>query len=153
MIWAAFGWHGATPVAFCTSRMNSTEYIRILEDYLIPTADVLWGDGPDDWIFQQDNASIHKSAETTKWFEEQDIKVPIWPACSPDLNPIENLWSTLSFKVYDEGRRQFNSVQELQTAIEVEWNKLTHKDFKKLIISMLDRVQKVKKAPGKRTGY
>lgn len=35
-----------------------------------------------------------------EFFEEQDVKLFSWPARSPDLNPIENVWALLARKVY-----------------------------------------------------
>ena len=43
-------------------------------------------------------------------------KLILWPPSSPDLNPIENLWSILKQKIY-EGGRQFASKQQLWEAI------------------------------------
>jgi hypothetical protein len=44
--------------------------------------------------FQQDNASIYASKSANKRFQEQNITLLPWPALSPDLNPIENLWAS-----------------------------------------------------------
>ena len=48
-----------------------------------------------DVTFQQDNAPVHISKIIGNLSREKEWKVLEWPAYSLDLNPIENLWSSL----------------------------------------------------------
>ena len=54
-------------------------------------------------IFQQDNAAIHNASITKKYLFEQKIRLLDHPTCSPDLNPMENLWGLIVAKVYEGG--------------------------------------------------
>ena len=67
-------------------------------------------------IFQQDNATPHVSTVTLNWFAEKNIVTMKFPPCSPDLNPIENLWAELSRMIYS-ANRSFTSREELMGAI------------------------------------
>ena len=49
-----------------------------------------------------------------------------WPAYSPDLNTIENLWSYMVRNIYANGRA-YNNVQELRNAIQECWENVPKK--------------------------
>ena len=50
----------------------------------------------------------------------QNIKIIDWPAHSPDLNPIVNVWGLLAWRVYANGR-VFSTIDELKSSILIEW--------------------------------
>ena len=59
-----------------------------------------------------------------------------WPPQSPDLNPIENLWSILDRKVMD---RRVNTTQQLFQALENAWQDLPVGLLRDLVDSMPTR--------------
>lgn len=136
MVWGAFCSSGVLRLAFTTCRMKSEDYQKILQDHLIP---FLRQHRTQEFTFMQDNASVHASRSTIQWLESKNIPLLNWPACSPDLNPIENVWGILVRQIYRDGR-QFNNVEELRNAIEMAWNNLDPGIMKNLVESIPNRI-------------
>ncbi len=86
MVWAAMSSAGVGPLCFLKS---TAIYQEILEHFMLPSADKLYGDA--DFIFQQDLAPAHTAKGTKSWFSDHGVTVLNWSANSLDLNPIENL--------------------------------------------------------------
>ena len=70
------------------------------------------------------------------------MKVLKWPAHSPDLNPIANVWGLLAGEVYSNGKQYF-SVQELKNALIKAWKELDENSLKPLLDSLKNRVHEL----------
>nr|CCA17023.1 PREDICTED: similar to predicted protein putative [Albugo laibachii Nc14] len=103
-------------------------------------------------IFQHDNAAPHAAHHTRTWLKDQGFDVMTWRACSPDLNPIENVLGYMSCHVY-ANERQFHSIQEFKNAIQQVWDQIPASYLLTLVSSMPKRVQMVKEANGKHIPY
>lgn len=129
--------------------MNSAKYQEVLESNLLP---FIQENSSNDLIYQQDNASIHVSSSTRQWFSSNNIPLLDWPAVSPDLNPIENVWGLVVRHVYADNR-QFSSNTELKVAIVRAWESLDKKIIRKLYDSMQNRIFEVINLNGAITKY
>ncbi len=78
MIWAAMSSAGVGPLCFLKSTVNAAIYQEILEHFMLPAADKLYGDA--DFIFQQDLAPAHTAKGTKSWFNDHGVTVLDWPA-------------------------------------------------------------------------
>ena len=84
-----FSSSGKLKLQLISGRQKSAYYVKMLNDLsLAQEGHHLCGE---EWIFQQDNAAIHNASITKKYLLEQRIRLLDHPACSPDINPIENL--------------------------------------------------------------
>lgn len=144
MVWGAFAKSGTLELCFTSSRMNSTEYVGVLEKSLLP---FLQDNREKPYVFMHDNAAIHKSRQTKSFLQSCSVEVLDWPACSPDLNPIENIWGILARRVYSE-TKQYESVDHLKQAILREWSRLEPDILINLINSMKQRLFNVGRANG-----
>ena len=135
MVWAAISSCGSE--LFLEGKQNLLKYVETLNQYLFPLCDKF---GDDAVIFQHDNAPLNTSRLTKTFLQERNLKVLKWPARSPGLNPIENVWGLIAGEVYSNGKQYF-SVQELKDALNKAWKKLDEKSLKPFLVSLKNRVQ------------
>lgn len=146
-VWGAIGYNGLSKLAFVEGTMNSMKYINTLHGALLPVVDDMAVGEP---YFQQDNSSVHNSHLTATWLTRNLDWIDDWPAHSPDLNIIENLWGFLSSRVY-ANFRQYRTTEELKKAILQAWNAITLDYIHALYDSLPERIKNVIKARGKFT--
>lgn len=96
--------------------LDARHYQTILGLNLVSSAHPFWPTGH--WWFQQDNWTVHTAGTSRDWLHNHGIDLIDWPAWSPDLNPIEELWNDLKRRVYG---RQPNSMEQLERYITEEW--------------------------------
>ena len=53
-------------------------------------------------MFQNDSAPCHKAKKVMDYKKKIKIMVLDWPDNSPDLHPIENLWSIIKLRLRSE---------------------------------------------------
>jgi len=85
--------------------------------------------GEKGYIWEEDNAPPHSPSK--REFASK-MKMLDWPAKSPDLSPIEQIWHYLKTKIRG---RNFSNADELFTALSDEWDKIPDQ----LIRSLCDR--------------
>lgn len=147
MVWTCFSAQGPSPFHKIDGIMNGEGYRAVLEHRMLPHAE--WN-MPLRWVFQHDNNPKHTSKVAKEWLTNNRIQTLDWPAQSPDLNPIENLFGILKRRV--AGHR-FSNKEELFNKLKTEWENLPEDCFYSLVASMPKRCEDVIKNKGGYTKY
>lgn len=78
----------------------------------LPFAYLSHGTTSTDWTLMHDGARPHTALVTRSFLQEVGAVSMPWPAHSPDMNLIENIWEILTQNIYEKSH-QFYSVQTL----------------------------------------
>ena len=152
MFWGCMTWRGlGYGCQIYDGTMKSGDYISILDTTLRETLEY-YGYQQGDFVFQHDNDRKHTARCTKAYLRGKGIEVLPWPARSPDLNPIEQVWDYLKIQI---GRRekQPTIIHELWKIVLEEWERIPLDYLQKLYESMPKRVQAVLKAKGAHTKF
>ncbi|KAI6650101.1 hypothetical protein LOD99_6183 [Oopsacas minuta] len=88
-------------------------------------------------LFVQDGAPAHRAKLTQEWCKQNlpgFWQKAEWPGNSPDLNPIENLWSILKDKV--EEFEQASTMNNLVKNLEKAWSGISGEVLQNMVSSI-----------------
>ena len=168
---ACFTGAGPGPLIVCEAgNVNADRYLNILRDGVVTFVDTLIKPAQgadsiivatdDTFLFIHDNAPCHTVTKVTKFLKTKCLPTMKWPAQSPDLNPIENLWT--DFKEHFHARCACLGLKHSTRAEVLEkhadvlrelWREQRLQVITKLIESMLRCVGAVIAARGGHTKY
>lgn len=159
MVWGCFAAHGVGHLHRVEGIMEQKQYKQILIHHMKPSMHQLFP--RHDGVFQQDNDPKHTAKTVTRYLNNnRDIrKLPVignhkkplrWPAQSPDLNPIENLWAILD---HNSRKRKCNTKEQLMGELEIAWENLPVELLTKLVDSLPNRIEEMLANKGGATSY
>jgi transposase len=150
MHWGCFSRQRLGRLVPLRTSVTGTAHVKTLQRHALPTMRRMFPDG-DGW-FQEDNASPHRSKVATAFRTKSGLRTLTWPAQSPDLNPIENLWAIIKNRIRNR-RNKPSSLPELERLVQREWKAIPRHVIENLVDSMPRRIQAVIAAQGGPTKY
>lgn len=115
--WGGISWNGATSLHIYKTNLTNELYQDILSEHAMEIEDTYAGKKV---YFVQDNHPTHQNVGILD--NHPNIELLDFPTYSPDLNPIENLWSTLKYRVACDVPK---TEQALVKSLEANWAELT----------------------------
>ena len=147
MVWAAVTIHRHTPLQFIAGNLTSQRYVdEVMRPMVLPFLRQI-GQGA---VFQDDNARPQDGHIVNAFVRVNNINRMDWPANSPDINPIENLWDELGRRTYRDNPPQ--TIPQLRRLAQ-EWQNIPQATIRRCVGSMRKRCQECMNARGGHASY
>lgn len=143
MFWGAISKSGLGHLVPIRDTLTAKKYMELLEESFFD----MYYDSGDRAIFMQDGAGCHTAARVLTYLRENRIKTMKWPARSPDLNPIENIWALLKGKLRKISGFPGNR-EELIARAQSCWRELGQEAVDNILNSMPKRMRLVVEQKG-----
>ncbi|GFT29617.1 transposable element Tcb2 transposase [Trichonephila clavipes] len=138
MVWAGIKINGRTRLHVVVNGTMTGQ--RYIDEVLLPHVRLFRGAVGDKFVFMDDNATCHRTLAVQDCLDSEGIQRLVWPARSPDLNPIENVWDALGRQVAGRNCPPTNK-STLIRALTEEWDKLPQQLLDNVVQSMVRRVE------------
>ncbi|GFV82843.1 transposable element Tcb2 transposase [Trichonephila clavipes] len=138
MVWAGIMINGHTRLHVVANGIMTGQ--RYIDEVLLPHVRLFRGAVGDKFVFMDDNATYHRTLAVQDCLDSEGIQRLVWPARSPDLNPIQNLWDALGRQVAGRNYPPTNN-NTLIRALTEEWDKLPQQLLDNVVQSMVRRVE------------
>jgi transposase len=152
-VWGGVSAQGNTRLLLYSGDLTGAKY-RALLKRAKPDFNKIFGSTNRNWTFVHDGASPHKAQATNEWLAEN---VPNhvesgphgeWPANSPDLNPIEQVWGYMKNELE---RNKPRSIHTLKRRIQQIWANIDEDFVQKQADGMKKRLKSVIESGGEYT--
>ena len=123
MVWGAFtGYDKSLIVIMPEGEITATDFVRTVYEGTLSSFHFIH-ENPQQLILMEDGAPVHCGNFPKQWREAHGIPKLNWPANSPDLNPIENLWKTLKYLL--RHHNQLKNTEEIIHIIKAVWDEVS----------------------------
>ncbi|GFW31546.1 transposable element Tcb1 transposase [Trichonephila clavipes] len=122
MIWSGIGYHSHTPLSLAAA------------------------------LFQQDTVRPHVARSDQRFFGNHQIELLPWPARSPDISPIENMWSMVAQRLI-QITSPAATPDQIWQRVDTAWCAVPQEDIQSLFESIPRRMAAVSSNHGGYSGY
>jgi len=133
---------------FYINKKTNTKYVGVCSEEYREVLPKLLADGDrlfenhkkwaSEWVYQQDGASSHSAGPTMKLLRKlmPGRYLEDWPANSPDLSWIENIWAIVDRRLR---RREYNDIDEFKAALLKIWKEIDLSICQNAVAGMANR--------------
>ena len=151
MVWGAVSLCGTFEIIILNENVNAETYIATLDKFFKGFKEAAPGVSLSQIVFQQDGASAHTAKKTQQYLKSKKITLlEHWPPNSPDLSPIEPIWSWMKHEIK---KMTLKNRSDLEAAITEVWGRIPRAVVEGVINGYPTRLAECILSDGEKTGH